>query len=141
MTPLGKECRRLRKERQLMLADQAKALSVSVSYLSAVETGKKPASPEFVERFASWLELNEEEKRQLRKCADATARVVRLVPLTVEQARLASAMARYIADLTAEGAEKVTATLHEERQKFQAAPTSCRAALAPNSSKLRTQFG
>lgn len=41
MTPFGEKLRQLRKERDVTLADMAKALNVSPAYLSALEHGKR----------------------------------------------------------------------------------------------------
>lgn len=52
MTPFGKAVRHLRIEHEMLLGEMAEMLSVSSSYISQVETGKKQIPDGFVEKVA-----------------------------------------------------------------------------------------
>jgi transcriptional regulator with XRE-family HTH domain len=49
--------------------DLARRLEVSDSYVSAVVTGRKPASPQWVDLVANALNLSESERRKLHRAA------------------------------------------------------------------------
>jgi len=66
LTPFGKAVRHLRIERQMMLGDMADALGVSPSYLSQIETGKKPIPPGMVDRTVVLFNLQGDEVTSLR---------------------------------------------------------------------------
>jgi transcriptional regulator with XRE-family HTH domain len=57
MTPFGKIVRHLRIDREMLLGDMAELLNVSSSYLSQIETGKKPIPEGFAERVANLFNL------------------------------------------------------------------------------------
>lgn len=58
MTPFGKAVRHLRIEHEMMLGDMADALDMSPSYLSQIETGKKPIPTDMVGRIAAMFHLS-----------------------------------------------------------------------------------
>lgn len=67
MTPFGKAVRHLRIEHEMLLGSMADALSVSSSYLSQIESGKKPIPPGFADRVASLLHLDMISAAELRR--------------------------------------------------------------------------
>ncbi|KGM34766.1 helix-turn-helix domain-containing protein [Inquilinus limosus] len=58
LTEFGKEVRKLRIDRDLILKDMADALGVSPAFLSAVETGKKNVPNGFIARLAAAYSLD-----------------------------------------------------------------------------------
>lgn len=66
MTPFGKALRKLRIDRELLLGDMAERLGISASYLSQIETGKKPIPDTFVERLRHRIHLSPEELENIR---------------------------------------------------------------------------
>ncbi|KQN24251.1 hypothetical protein ASF00_15465 [Sphingomonas sp. Leaf34] len=58
MTPFGKAVRHLRIEHEMLLGSMADSLSVSSSYLSQIESGKKPIPPGFADRVAALMRLD-----------------------------------------------------------------------------------
>jgi transcriptional regulator with XRE-family HTH domain len=58
MTPFGKAVRHLRLEHEMLLGTMADALGVSSSYLSQIESGKKPIPHGFADRIAQLMSLD-----------------------------------------------------------------------------------
>jgi transcriptional regulator with XRE-family HTH domain len=59
--PLSELLRELREERGSSLRGAAKDLGVDPSYLSRLERGEKPASPQLLRRAAEYYEVPEED--------------------------------------------------------------------------------
>lgn len=78
ITPLGKELRRLRLDRDWLLKGMADGIGVSSSFLSAIETGRKPIPDDFLERIVNWAQLDIDETARLRRAADQSALEVRI---------------------------------------------------------------
>jgi transcriptional regulator with XRE-family HTH domain len=93
--PFAGLCRSLRRERGLMLRNQAEHFRVSVAYVSAVETGRKgQISCAFVEDFIEWMSLDEITAERLRRAADDGQTTVTLKSKSTEQARLLATLGR-----------------------------------------------
>lgn len=73
-------CKKHRARSGLFLADQAEALGVSVSLVSAVETGKRNVPEGYPERVAIWLHLNRQESDELLGSAAASSNVIKFKP-------------------------------------------------------------
>jgi transcriptional regulator with XRE-family HTH domain len=69
MTPFGKAVRHLRIEHEMLLGEMADALSVSPSYLSQIESGKKAIPSQFSDRVATLLKLDPSATTMLRQAA------------------------------------------------------------------------
>lgn len=69
MTPFGKAVRHLRIEREMLLGEMADALGVSSSYLSQIESGKKPIPSDFPDRIARMMKLDPSAAANLRQQA------------------------------------------------------------------------
>src|SRR6185295_9308544 len=69
MTPFGKALRKLRIDRELLLGDMAERLGISASYLSQIETGKKPIPEGFVSKLRTAFRLTEDEFADIREHA------------------------------------------------------------------------
>lgn len=67
LTPLGKALRKLRIDRGWLLKDMAAGVGVASSYLSAVETGRKRVSDEFVQKIRNWGDLTAVEWKELSR--------------------------------------------------------------------------
>jgi HTH-type transcriptional regulator, competence development regulator len=78
MTPFGKAVRHHRIEREILLGEMAEGLGVGSSFLSQVESGKKPIPDGFVQRVAAFLQLDASDAAQLRQAADLSTREFRL---------------------------------------------------------------
>lgn len=69
MTPFGKAVRHLRIEHEKLLGEMADALNMSPSYLSQIETGRKPIPPKIVDQIATVLNLETAAVASLREAA------------------------------------------------------------------------
>lgn len=96
LTPFGKELRKLRIDRGVSLKDLSTRLGIPASYASAVETGGKNPTSDYVSRVGQALELTEAET-QILSTAAAKSRSTTKIELkgTSERHReLAQAFAR-----------------------------------------------
>ena len=66
MTPFGKALRKLRIDQELLLGEMAERLRISASYLSQIETGKKPIPDGFVDKLHTAFRLSDVELRDVR---------------------------------------------------------------------------
>ena len=69
MTPFGKAVRHLRIEHEMLLGTMADGLGMSSSYLSQIESGKKPLPAGFADRISRLLSLDTEAAANLRQQA------------------------------------------------------------------------
>jgi len=97
LTPFGKAARRIRIERDMLLKDLADRLEVTATFLSAVESGRKPLPRNFAERIATALGLSPADKKELQHAADLSTYSVQ-IPLGPQSSAydrsLASMLAR-----------------------------------------------
>lgn len=80
LSPFGREVRKMRLEHDdtPKLKDLADALGVSSAYLSAVETGKKPAPASMVDKIAAYFDLDVKKRAHLRQLATQSMKFVQL---------------------------------------------------------------
>lgn len=107
LTPFGITLREIRVTHQLRLLDLAKALQLSVPFLSAVETGRKPIPDGFVLKLSRSLDLSTKEIEALRKAKDRTNREIRVGQHSEEQRELIAAFARRLDDLPDDMLEEI----------------------------------
>lgn len=69
LTPFGKTLRKLRIDRGETQMDVAEAIGISVAFLSAVETGKKNASKEVIDKLIRHNGLDQSHADSLRRDA------------------------------------------------------------------------
>lgn len=67
LTSFGKELRKLRIERSELMKDMAERLEVTVSYLSAVENGKRNVPRSWIEDIAKIYALSIERQEMLKE--------------------------------------------------------------------------
>ncbi|MBE7114326.1 helix-turn-helix domain-containing protein [Bacillus paranthracis] len=70
LTTFGKFCRKLRVDRDELLKDMAKKLDVTVSYLSAIENGKRNVPKAWLNKITEVYELDESENNKLKVAID-----------------------------------------------------------------------
>ncbi len=102
LTPLGKFLRKLRIDRGEILKDMAAKLNVAISFLSAVETGRKPMPSGWNLIIPREYHLSATDADAFTKAVADTAPMVelRLRELPEESRTLAVEFARRIADFT-----------------------------------------
>jgi transcriptional regulator with XRE-family HTH domain len=107
ITPFGIATRKLRLDKGLRLLDMAEQLGVSSSFISAVETGKKPIPAGYVTSVIRALGLTGPEARELQKAADRSKSFVDVDGLQGTQRELVAAFARKLDDLPPEFLELI----------------------------------
>jgi transcriptional regulator with XRE-family HTH domain len=107
ITPFGIATRKLRLDKGLRLLDMAEKLGLSSSFISAVETGKKPIPAGYVESVIRVLRLTPPEALELRRAADRSKTVVDVDGLQGTQRELVAAFARKLDDLPPEFLEAI----------------------------------
>jgi transcriptional regulator with XRE-family HTH domain len=107
ITPFGIVTRKLRLDKGLRLLDLAKKLNLSSSFVSAVETGKKPIPAGYVDSVVKALHLTRAEALELQRAADRSKTAVDIDGLRGSQRELVAAFARKLHDLPAEFLEEI----------------------------------
>jgi len=77
-TLFGKEIRKMRLDRGMILKVMAELLDVSPAFLSAVETGRKAIPSDFVSRIAIALNLTPDLRQRLQEAAELSAKEFRI---------------------------------------------------------------
>jgi transcriptional regulator with XRE-family HTH domain len=111
LTPLGKELRKLRIDDGLLLKDVADALDVSVAWLSAIETGRKTATNDIVNKLANHFGLDTDQRNELHRLAEISRTEFKIKPArdADENRRdMAAVLARRFDDLSDEAVKKIT---------------------------------
>lgn len=117
ITKLGKELRKLRIDRGLRLYDMAESIGISTAMLSAVETGRKAAPDDLVNRLAKKYKEVASRQADLERLADMTKKEVRMALDSRENAtELAVAFARRFRELTDEQIVQVKEVLDAQKR-------------------------
>jgi len=94
LTEFGKEIRKLRIERGETMQDMSDKIGKSPSFLSAIETGRKPVPPQVVEDVAEKYQLSPAASSALRAAAAKSASAFKITPSTEKDHALVAAFAR-----------------------------------------------
>lgn len=57
LTPYGEKCREFRRRYNLVMADQARGLGLSVACISAIERGEEPIPIGYTAELSHWMSL------------------------------------------------------------------------------------
>lgn len=104
VTELGKELRKLRIDRSLTMMDMAKEMGYSTAMLSGIETARKRAPDDFIDRLERAypdLRNRREQFEALINLANAEARVS-LIDASTEDAELVTELARRFSSLSSD---------------------------------------
>lgn len=117
VTELGKALRKLRIDRSETLGDMAERLSITSSYLSAIEKGKRPAPEGLTDTISDLYGLGPGIRAELASAADKTLQVVRLSLDGSSDPKREAALcfARSFDDLDDDTAESVLKLLRKKR--------------------------
>lgn len=118
ITSLGKELRKLRIDLGITLNGMAEAINVSPSLLSSVETGKKPAPANLIDRLAGVYEEVSARKAELVRMAEETKKEVR-IKLDMENPKahgVAMAFARSFDSLSDEDLKKMMEIISKRKE-------------------------
>lgn len=101
LTPFGKFTRKLRVDNEELLKDMAENLDVTVSYLSAVEIGKRNIPAKWESIIIEKYNLNSEQRKELEENIFISSKVIKLNTSDLDQDRkdLVYALARKLKDL------------------------------------------
>ena len=116
MTPFGLMMRHYRAERNLTLNDQARALGVSIAYLSSLERGMKSRpSAALVDQICVWLGLIWDDAEKLKSLAVLShpRPPLNTGNLTPEATMLANLIAQNIDRLSAAQCREITELLSD----------------------------
>lgn len=104
ITDFGKELRILRIERNENISIMAKKLNISISYLSAIESGLRPIPSDLVEKIVKNYNLNKERRNLLREkeAISSTKIDINLDQVSNEQRKFIFALSRKLKDLSDE---------------------------------------
>ena len=116
LTSLGKFLRKLRIDNNELLKDMAQKLNVSVSFLSAVENGKKRMPSEWNNSICRLYQLNDIQQAQFTEAISETERSIDMDFNNVGDngRKLAVAFARKLPDFTDEQIEALRRIMQQE---------------------------
>jgi transcriptional regulator with XRE-family HTH domain len=119
LTEFGKEMRKIRLDLGITLFEMAQKTGVSSSFLSAVETGKKPVPADYVDVLSEKFDLVKQAKAHFMVLADKTRREVRIKLMEGDSsgAELATAFARNFSELSSDQKEQIKAILNNREGK------------------------
>jgi len=100
LTPFGKQVRKYRIDANITLSDMADALKVKPSYLSAVETGRKPLNDELVRKAVAHFKTLKVNAHELFALADRTRKQLSLEQLEEAEREAVAGFARRLPDMT-----------------------------------------
>lgn len=108
-TKFGKELRKLRIDEDVTIHDMAKKLNISISYLSAIEAGKRKIPDGMTEKIISYYHLNKERGEELRMAAIESSKEIEIdvSQITNEQRNLIYALSRKINEMSDEDCLKI----------------------------------
>lgn len=105
----GKELRKIRVDYEDSINDMAKKLGISMSYLSAIEAGKRNIPSDMVSKIISSYKLNKERSEILKQSEVESAKQIDidLSTVSIEQRKLVFALSRKINDISDEECFKI----------------------------------
>ncbi|MCR4600120.1 MAG: helix-turn-helix domain-containing protein [Clostridia bacterium] len=118
-TSFGEFVRVLRIRHNELMGDMAEMLGVKVSFLSAVETGKKNVPAEWIRKIAEHYNLTEEKQDELREAVEESRTQYKIVTKDAgkKQRRAALQFARSFDKLDDETANKILYLLSKKEGK------------------------
>lgn len=121
LTEIGKFLRKIRIDRNMLLKDMAQGIDVSSAYLSTIETGKRPATPEIVKRLALFLGFipGTKEYEKLQSTAHISRGEVSLTTkgLSTKHQETALAFSRQFSEMGENDLDKMLAVLNDAQKK------------------------
>ena len=116
ITPFGKLLRQLRIEGEIHMKDMAKALNVSIAQLSALETGKRKITDDYVSEVIKYFAMLKLDTSNIQKTADQSrdAITINLSRSDATSKELISSFARRLPSLSEEDKVKFAKLLNHE---------------------------
>ncbi|HHU0055813.1 TPA: helix-turn-helix domain-containing protein, partial [Legionella pneumophila] len=115
LTPLGKQIRKYRLDKEMTLSQMASELEVSSAYLSSIETGKRNMAPDLLEKIISYFTLNKEETENMYELADQSQQSIKIPLGDVNNSskELVAAFARNFSSLSPDQVKKIKRILEK----------------------------
>jgi transcriptional regulator with XRE-family HTH domain len=114
---LGKMLRKIRIEESERLLDMSEKIGVSVAFLSAIETGRKPPPLNIVDRIAVAYKMDKRQRVQLELAVSNSRTSFRLEPQSAVAHDTVALLARRLNRLPPEDHKKIQAILKKEDTK------------------------
>ena len=114
VTNLGKKLRKIRIDNDEISSDMARKLEISVSYLSAIENGKRNISKDLAEKLFKIYQLSDNDKEKILQAISIYSGEmrIRLDSLNEKQKELSLLYAREVGKLNDKQIEKITGYLN-----------------------------
>lgn len=114
VTNLGKKLRKIRIDNDEISSDMARKLEISISYLSAIENGKRNIPKDFAEKLFKVYQLSENVKEKILQAISIYSGEmrIRLDSLNEKQKELSLLYAREVGKLNNKQIEKITGHLN-----------------------------
>ena len=114
VTNLGKKLRKIRIDNDEISSDMARKLEISVSYLSAIENGKRNISKDLAEKLFKIYQLSDNDKEKILQAISIYSGEmrIRLDSLNEKQKELSLLYAREVGKLNDKQIEKITEYLN-----------------------------
>jgi DNA-binding helix-turn-helix protein len=118
VTDLGKKLRKIRIDNDEISFDMAKKLDISVSYLSAIENGKRKIPKDFAEKLFKIYQLSDHMKEKIINAINIYAgeMKIRLDSLNREQQQLSLLYARKVNELNDNQIKKIREYLNGDTE-------------------------
>ena len=118
LTSLGRFLRKLRIDNGEILKDMADKLNVTVSFLSAVENGKKRMPPAWNAKICSIYNMNKQQQSEFSKAVAETENTLEMdfSDVSIDKHELAVSFARKFAEFDEEQLASIKKILGEERK-------------------------
>ncbi len=118
-TRFGEFVRILRVKNHQVMGDMAKALQTSISFLSAVENGKKNVPVEWIEKLTEIYDLGEEQKNELIAAIEESKTQYKIVTVNADAIKRKTALkfARSFDDIDDETAERILDLLSRKKER------------------------
>lgn len=118
LTSLGRFLRKLRIDNGEILKDMADKLNVTVSFLSAVENGKKRMPPAWNAKICSIYNMNKQQQSEFSKAVAETENTLEMdfSDVSIDKRELAVSFARKFAEFDEEQLASIKKILGEERK-------------------------
>jgi transcriptional regulator with XRE-family HTH domain len=101
LTEFGIECRKLRLNRGMRLVDMGRLIGRSPTYMSFIETGRRPIPEGYVDLLEANFDLNGDERARLRSAATKTEKA-KVFDLRADERERAAAFIRTVDQLPPE---------------------------------------
>lgn len=98
LTPFGKQVRKHRIDRGMLLKEMADGVGLTSAWLSAIESGQKPIPAGLAEKISIFLDLDIEKQEELKELAERS-KSVKITGVRADRQDVATVLARRFNDI------------------------------------------